>query len=75
MTKPVTVHFTTDLGAQVSVETTHDKVLECQRYFGARPVDPPHLREQSGDIEYITLATFRGGKRNEAYASRKDSTP
>lgn len=30
------VHFTTPLGASVSVATTIDKVLECQRFLGAR---------------------------------------
>jgi hypothetical protein len=141
--RKVTMHFTTDLGAAVSVETTHDKVLECQRYFGrmgwtsgevppgghqfpldnehnfdwallgarpytnsdgeacvyyrgntykrreleavetrkmtlpravkysrgARPTDPEAIREKSdGEIEYVTLVVFRGGRRNDAWA-------
>ncbi len=37
---------------------------------GARPTDPEHLREKAdGEIEYVTLAVFRGGKRQERYAS------
>lgn len=36
---------------------------------GAKPTDPPHIREKAdGDIEYVTLAMFRGGKRQERYA-------
>lgn len=36
---------------------------------GAKPTDPEHLREKSdGEIEYVTLVSFRGGKRNEAFA-------
>jgi len=36
MSRAATVHFTTDLGASISVETTLDKVLEALRYFGAK---------------------------------------
>ncbi len=36
---------------------------------GAKPTDPLHLREKSdGEIEYVTLAIFRGGKRQDRYA-------
>lgn len=36
---------------------------------GAKPTDPPHLREQGeGEIQYVALAIFRGGKRQERYA-------
>lgn len=36
---------------------------------GAKPADPPHIREKGdGDIEYVSLAVFRGGRRNEAFA-------
>jgi hypothetical protein len=139
----LTVHFTTDLGAQVSVEIDEDDLLETLRRYGkrrwtsgeiptggysfpydnerdfdwaligaspfttndgdqavwhkghlykrrdlvaveskkmtlpaavkysrgAKTTDPPHLREQAdGEIEYVTLAVFRGGKRQERYA-------
>lgn len=36
---------------------------------GAKVSDPPHVRERAdGDIEYVSLAIFRGGKRQERYA-------
>lgn len=36
---------------------------------GAKFSDPPHLREKAdGEIEYVTLAVFRGGRRNEVFA-------
>ena len=36
---------------------------------GAKVSDPPHVREKAdGDIEYVSLAIFRGGKRQERYA-------
>ena len=36
---------------------------------GAKVSDPPHIREKAdGDIEYVSLAIFRGGKRQERYA-------
>lgn len=36
---------------------------------GAKPTDPPHLRERTdGEIEYVSLAIFRGGKRQDRYA-------
>lgn len=36
---------------------------------GARPTDPEHLKEiGDGDIPYMTLAIFRGGRYNPAYA-------
>lgn len=38
---------------------------------GAKPTDPAHIREKSdGEIEYVSLAIFRGGRRNEAFALR-----
>ena len=40
---------------------------------GARPADPPHLIEKAdGDFAYVTLAIFRGGRRNPAYATVSD---
>ena len=36
---------------------------------GAKATDPAHLREKGdGEIEYVSLITFRGGKRNDAFA-------
>ncbi|GGK28591.1 single-stranded DNA-binding protein DdrB [Deinococcus malanensis] len=36
---------------------------------GAKSTDPEHLREKAdGEFEYVTLAIFRGGKRQERYA-------
>ena len=37
---------------------------------GAKSTDPDHIREKSdGEFEYVTLAIFRGGKRQERYAA------
>lgn len=36
---------------------------------GAKNTDPEHVREKAdGEFEYVTLAIFRGGKRQERYA-------
>ena len=36
---------------------------------GAKSTDPEHVREKAdGEFEYVTLAIFRGGKRQERYA-------
>lgn len=36
---------------------------------GAKSTDPDHVREKSdGEFEYVTLAIFRGGKRQERFA-------
>lgn len=36
---------------------------------GAKNTDPPHVREKAeGEFEYVTLAIFRGGKRQARYA-------
>ncbi|GAA5533543.1 single-stranded DNA-binding protein [Deinococcus aluminii] len=36
---------------------------------GAKNTDPDHVREKAdGEFEYVTLAIFRGGKRQERYA-------
>lgn len=41
---------------------------------GAKPSDPEHLKEKGdGDIAYISLAIFRGGKRQEKYATPKEN--
>lgn len=43
---------------------------------GARSTDPPGIVETAdGDFRYVTLAVFRGGKRQERYAQRQESTP
>lgn len=37
---------------------------------GAKSTDPDHVREKSdGEFEYVTLAIFRGGKRQERFAT------
>ena len=37
---------------------------------GAKSTDPEHVREKAdGEFEYVTLAIFRGGKRQERYAT------
>lgn len=42
---------------------------------GAKPTDPAHIREKAdGDIEYVTLAMFRGGKRQDRYAVPSQAT-
>lgn len=36
---------------------------------GAKNTDPDHVREKAdGEFEYVTLAIFRGGKRQERFA-------
>lgn len=41
---------------------------------GAKPTDPAHIREKAdGDIEYVTLAMFRGGKRQDRYATKRST--
>lgn len=38
------------------------KLADCIKYSrGAKPTDAAHLREPSGEQEYVTLAVFRGG--------------
>ena len=42
---------------------------------GAKPTDPAHIREKGdGDIEYVALAMFRGGKRQDRYAVPSQAT-
>ncbi|MBB6099150.1 hypothetical protein HNR42_002586 [Deinobacterium chartae] len=55
-----------------AVDTKKLRLPAAVKYSrGARPGDPDYLREKSdGEIEYVTLAIFRGGRRNEAYATR-----
>lgn len=53
-----------------AVDSRKMKLPAAVKYSrGARPTDPEHVREKSdGEIEYVTLAIFRGGKRQERYA-------
>ncbi|AFZ67819.1 single-stranded DNA-binding protein [Deinococcus peraridilitoris] len=53
-----------------AVDTRKLRLPAAVKYSrGARPTDPEHLREKSdGDIEYVTLAIFRSGRRNPNYA-------
>lgn len=53
-----------------AVDTKKLRLPAAVKYSrGARPTDPEHLREKSdGEIEYVTLAIFRGGRRNPNYA-------
>jgi len=59
-----------------AVDTRKLRLPAAVKYSrGARPTDPEHLKEKSdGDIEYVTLAIFRGGRRNPAYATPGHAT-
>jgi hypothetical protein len=47
------------LGALATKKLTLPEAVKYSR--GAKPTDPPHLKEKGdGDIEYVTLAMFRG---------------
>lgn len=52
------------------VDTKKLKLPKIVKYSrGARPTDPPHLKEgEEGGVQYVTLITFRGnGRVLEAY--------
>lgn len=53
-----------------AVDSRKLKLPKAIKYSrGAKPTDPEHLREKAdGEIEYVTLAIFRGGKRQERFA-------
>lgn len=53
-----------------AVDSRKLKLPKAVKYSrGAKPTDPEHLREKAdGEIEYVTLAIFRGGKRQERFA-------
>jgi len=53
-----------------AVDSRKMKLPAAVKYSrGAKPTDPEHLREKSdGEIEYVSLAIFRGGKRREILA-------
>lgn len=43
---------------------------------GAKSTDQEHVREKAdGEFEYVTLAIFRGGKRQERYALPRQGAP
>lgn len=53
-----------------AVDTKKLKLPPVVKYSrGARPTDPPHLKEgEEGGVQYVTLISFRGqGKAIEAY--------
>ncbi|WP_261664435.1 single-stranded DNA-binding protein [Deinococcus sp. Marseille-Q6407] len=54
-----------------AVDSRKLKLPKAIKYSrGARPTDPEHLREKAdGEIEYVTLAIFRGGKRQDRFAA------
>ena len=50
------------------------KLADCVKYSrGAKPTDPAHLREPSGEQEYVTLAVFRGSGELKAYEKPADN--
>lgn len=53
-----------------AVDSRKMKLPAAVKYSrGAKSTDPDHVREKSdGEFEYVTLAIFRGGKRQERYA-------
>ena len=56
-----------ELEAVETKKLTMPKAVKYSR--GAKPTDALHLREKAdGDIEYVTLAIFRGGRRQDRYA-------
>ncbi|UBV42888.1 single-stranded DNA-binding protein [Deinococcus taeanensis] len=54
-----------------AVDSRKMKLPAAVKYSrGAKSTDPDHIREKSdGEFEYVTLAIFRGGKRQERYAT------
>jgi hypothetical protein len=53
-----------------AVDSRKMKLPAAVKYSrGARGTDPEHVREKAdGEFEYVTLAIFRGGKRQDRYA-------
>lgn len=53
-----------------AVDSRKMKLPAAVKYSrGAKNTDPEHVREKAdGEFEYVTLAIFRGGKRQERYA-------
>ncbi|GGR12409.1 single-stranded DNA-binding protein [Deinococcus ruber] len=59
------------------VDTKKLKLPRIVKYSrGARPTDPPHLKEgEEGGVQYVTLISFRGaGRVIEAYLDRDART-
>ncbi|ADV68403.1 single-stranded DNA-binding protein [Deinococcus maricopensis] len=59
------------------VDTKKLKLPKIVKYSrGARPTDPPHLKEgEEGGVQYVTLISFRGnGKVIEAYVDPNKAT-
>lgn len=54
-----------------AVDSRKMKLPAAVKYSrGAKTTDPEHIREKAdGEFEYVTLAIFRGGKRQEKYAA------
>lgn len=53
-----------------AVDTKKMRLPAAVKYSrGAKPTDPEHLREKGdAEFEYVTLAVFRGGRRDERFA-------
>ncbi|GGM10119.1 single-stranded DNA-binding protein [Deinococcus aerophilus] len=53
-----------------AVDSRKMKLPAAVKYSrGARATDPEHVREKAdGEFEYVTLAIFRGGRRQDRYA-------
>lgn len=60
-----------------AVDNRKMKLPKAVKYSrGAKPTDPAHIREASdGEIQYVTLAIFRGGKRQERFATPEHKQP
>jgi hypothetical protein len=54
-----------------AVDSRKMKLPAAVKYSrGAKNTDPDHVREKAdGEFEYVTLVIFRGGKRQERYAT------
>lgn len=62
------------------VDTKKLKLPKLVKYSrGARPTDPPHLKEgEEGGVQYVTLVSFRGGGRvidNYVDPAKQGGTP
>lgn len=60
-----------------AVDSRKMKLPAAVKYSrGAKNTDPEHVREKAdGEFEYVTLAIFRGGKRQERYAVPGSNRP
>ncbi|MFT2722065.1 single-stranded DNA-binding protein [Deinococcus sp. A31D244] len=58
-----------------AVDSRKMKLPAAVKYSrGAKSTDPEHVREKSdGEFEYVTLAIFRGGKRQDRYATPRQN--